>query len=161
MKRLLPKNCRKKTSSTLSKKAMSSTMSSKWVLIVITLFYLGDIDIYGPYFSFMSLQCNLCPRLRLGHKWHWRAINIDNALKNSVIVILWSLSWSSSLLNIHVKILEIIIWTTRVFNACICLSIYLFIYLPIYLSIYLSIIYLSIYLPIYLFIYHMSFWIFE
>ena len=63
-------------------------------LIVITLFYLGDIDIYGPHFSFMSLQCHFCPRRCLGHKWHWRAINkkerainIDNASKNSVIVI--------------------------------------------------------------------------
>ena len=70
----LPKNWGKKTWTTLSKKTMSSTMSSKWVLIV-TLFYLGDIDIYGPYFSFMSLQCHLCSRLCLGHEWHWQAIN--------------------------------------------------------------------------------------
>ena len=37
-----------------------SALTGILVLIVITLFYLGDIDIYGPYFSFMSLQCHLC-----------------------------------------------------------------------------------------------------
>ena len=94
MRRLLPKNWGKNTWTTLSKKAMSFTISSKWVLIDITLFYLSDIDICGPYFSFMSLQCHLCPCLHLRHKWHWQAINkkvqainIDNAYKNSIIVI--------------------------------------------------------------------------
>ena len=65
MRWLLPKNWGKKTWATLSKKAMSSTMSSKWVLILITLFCLGDIDIHGRYFSFMSLQYHLCPLVQL------------------------------------------------------------------------------------------------
>ena len=46
----------------------ASVLTGIRVLIVITLFYLGDIDIYSPYFSFMSLQCHLCLRLRLWHK---------------------------------------------------------------------------------------------
>ena len=43
-----------------------SALTGMRVLIVITLFYLGDIDIYGS-FLFMSLQCHLCPHLRLGY----------------------------------------------------------------------------------------------
>ena len=35
----------------------------------------------------MTLQCYLCPRLCLGHKYHWPAINEHNGPKNSVIVI--------------------------------------------------------------------------
>ena len=68
--------------------------SWKWILIVITLFYFGDIDIYVPYFSFMFLQCHLYPRLCLWYKWYWRAINEkvlvinNNTHKNSVIVII-------------------------------------------------------------------------
>ena len=56
-------------------------------------FFLGVKDIYSPDFSFMSLQYDLCPWLRLGHKSNWRAINeksrainIYNARKDSVIV---------------------------------------------------------------------------
>ena len=38
-----------------------SALTGIRVLIVITLFYLGLIDMYSPYFSFMSLQCHLRP----------------------------------------------------------------------------------------------------
>ena len=66
----------------------------------------GIIDIYSPYFSFMNLQCNLYPWLRLGHKFPWWtinekswAINLYNALQNWVITI--SLCWPSCWLWQH------------------------------------------------------------
>ena len=47
------------------KKGMLRPSVEIQVLIVITLFYLGDINIYGPYFSFMSF-----PSVTLAcHKW--------------------------------------------------------------------------------------------
>ena len=62
--------------------------------MVITLFFWA-LQIFTTLdFSFMTLQYNLCPRLCLGDKLHWwaineksRAANICNARKNSVIAI--------------------------------------------------------------------------
>ena len=61
----------------------------------------GIVNIIPPlFFSFVGLQINVYPRIRLEHKLIWRAINektravnIHNALKNSVIVILHCITY--------------------------------------------------------------------